>query len=96
MENANFIIEIMDKIELILGIVFLAVALFIWCMVSKDRYGKKGIIYPILFLAFIIFAFAGVLMVCENNIVLGVGLLVPYTVLVVYFADKLFGDNKNN
>ncbi len=92
MNKSDFIIEIMDKTELALGIAFLAVALFVWCMVSKDRYGKKGIIYPILFIAFIIGAFAGVLMVCEKNIVIGITLLVPYTALVVYFADKLFGD----
>ena len=92
MNKSDFIIEIIDKAELTLGIAFLAVALFVWCMVSKDRYGKKGIIYPILFVAFIILAFAGVLIVCERNIVLGVALLVPYTALVVYFADKLFGD----
>ena len=92
MEKSDFIFEILDKIELTLGIVFLAVALFIWCMVSKDKYGKKGILYPILFLAFIIGVFAGILLVCENNIVLGVSLLVPYSALVVYFADKLFGD----
>ena len=95
MNKSNFIIEIMDKTELALGIAFLAVSLFVWCMVSKDRYGKKGIIYSILFVAFIILAFAGVLMVCERNIVLGVALLVPYTALVVYFADKLFGDRKD-
>lgn len=95
MDKSNFIIEIMDKIEWILGIVFLAVALFIWCMVSKDRYGKKGIIYPVLFLAFIILAFAGVLIVCEKNIVFGVALLVPYTAMVVYFADKIFGDKQD-
>ena len=87
-------IEIIDKIEWTLGIMFLAVSLFVWCMVSKDRYGKKGIIYPILFLAFIILAFAGVLIICERNIVFGVALLIPYTALVVYFADKLFGDKK--
>ena len=92
MEKLDFIFEILDKIELTLGIVFLAVALFIWCMVSKDKYGKKGILYPILFLAFIIGVFAGILLVCENNIVLGVSLFVPYSALVVYFADKLFGD----
>lgn len=94
MEKSNFIIEIIDKIEWTMGIAFLAVALFIWCMVSKDRYGKKGIIYPILFLAFIIFAFAGVLAVCKANIVCGTALLFPYTALVVYFADKLFSDKK--
>jgi len=77
---------------LTLGIAFLAVALFIWCMVSKDRYGKKGIIYPILFLLFIIFAFAGILSVYEKDIVCGIVLLVPYTVIVVYFADKIFGE----
>ena len=92
MEKSDFIFEILDKLELTLGIVFLAVTLFIWCMVSKDKYGKKGIIYPILFLGFIILAFAGVLIVCENNIILGVSLLVPYSALVVYFANKLFGD----
>ena len=95
MEKSNFIIEIIDKIEWTMGIAFLAVALFIWCMVSKDRYGKKGIIYPILFLIFIILAFAGVLIVCEKNIVFGIALIVPYTILVVYFADKLFGDKKD-
>ena len=95
MEKSDFIFEILDKIELTLGIVFLAVALFIWCMVSKDRYGKKGFIYPILFLAFIILAFAGVLAVCKANIVYGTALLFPYTALVVYFADKLFGDRKD-
>ncbi len=94
MNKSDFIFEILDKLELTLGIVFLAVALFIWCMVSKDRYGKKGILYPILFLAFIIGVFAGILLVCEKNIVFGIALLVPYTALVVYFADKLFG-NKN-
>lgn len=92
MNKSDIVFEILDKLELTLGIAFLAVALFVWCMVSKDRYGKKGIIYPILFVAFIILAFAGVLIVCERNIVLGVALLVPYTALVVYFADKLFGD----
>ena len=92
MEKSDFIFEILDKLELILGIAFLAVALFIWCMVSKDKYGKKGIIYPILFVAFIIFAFAGILKVCEINIVYGVVLLVPYTIIVVYFADKIFGE----
>jgi len=61
----------------------------------KDKYGKKGILYPILFLAFIIGVFAGILPVCEKNIVFGIALLVPYTALVVYFADKLFGDKKN-
>ena len=71
---------------------FLSVALCIWCMYSKDRYGKKGILYPILFLAFVIGAFAGILSVCEQNIVWGIVLLVPYTVIVVYFADKIFGD----
>ncbi len=95
MEKSDFIFEILDKLELTLGIMFLAVALFIWCMVSKDRYGKKGIIYPVLFLAFIILAFAGILIVCKLNIVWGVVLLIPYTALVVYFADKLFGDKKN-
>ncbi len=92
MNNFDFILEILDKLELTLGIAFLAVALFIWCMVSKDKYGKKGIIYPILFVAFIIFAFAGILKVCEINIVYGVVLLVPYTIIVVYFADKIFGE----
>ncbi len=92
MNKSDFIIEIMDKTELALGIAFLAVSLFVWCMVSKDRYGKKGIIYPILFIAFIIGAFAGILTVCEINIVWGLVLLIPYTALVVYFADKLFGD----
>ena len=95
MDTSNFMIEIMDKIELTLGIMFLAVSLFVWCMVSKDRYGKKGIIYPILFLVFIILAFAGVLIVCEKNIVFGVTLLVPYTAMVVYFADKIFGDKQD-
>ena len=94
MEKSNFIIEIIDKIEWTMGIAFLAIALFIWCMYSKDKYGKKGIIYPILLFAFIIFAFAGVLLVCETNIILGVILLIPYVLLVVYFADKLFGDKK--
>ena len=92
MNNFDFILEILDKLELTLGIAFLAVAIFIWCMVSKDKYGKKGIIYPILFVAFIIFAFAGILKVCEINIVCGVVLLVPYTIIVVYFADKIFGE----
>ena len=92
MNKSDIVFEILDKLELILGIAFLAVALFIWCMVSKDRYGKKGIIYPILFLGFIILAFAGVLIACEKNIILGVSLLVPYSALVVYFANKLFGD----
>ncbi len=94
MEQHSLVFEIMDKVELTLGVMFLAVALFILCMVSKDRYGKKGIVYPILFLAFIIFAFAGVLYICELNIVCGTALLFPYTALVVYFADKLFGDKK--
>ena len=92
MEKSDFIFEVLDKIEITLGIMFFAVALFIWCMVSKDRYGKKGIIYLILFLAFIIGVFAGVLIVCERDIILGIVLLIPYTALVVYFADKLFGD----
>lgn len=95
MNKSDFIIEIIDKAELTLGIAFLAVTLFIWCMVSKDRYGKKGIIYPILFVGFIIFAFAGILTVCEINIVWGLVLLIPYTALVVYFADKIFGDKKD-
>ena len=94
MEKSDLIFEILEKTEFTLGIMFLVVALFIWCMVSKDKYGKKGILYPILFLAFIIGVFAGILLVCENNIVLGVSLLVPYSALVVYFADKLFKDKK--
>ena len=95
MEKSDLIFEILEKTEFTLGIMFLVVALFIWCLVSKDRYGKKGFIYPILFLAFIILAFAGVLAVCKANIVYGTALLFPYTALVVYFADKLFGDRKN-
>jgi len=85
------IFEILDKIELLFGILFLVVSLFIWCMASKYRYGKRGIFYPILFLVFIIFAFVFVLHVCENNIIFGVVLLILYTALVVFFADKLFG-----
>ena len=92
MEKSDLVFEILDKLELTLGIAFLAVALFIWCMSSKYRYGTKGFFYTILFLAFVIGAFAGVLLVCEKNIVFGVALLVPYTALVVYFADKIFGD----
>lgn len=95
MNKSDIVFEVLDKLELTLGIAFLAVTLFIWCMFSKDRYGKKGILYPILFIAFIIGAFAGVLMICEKNIVIGITLSVPYTALVVYFADKLFGDKKN-
>ncbi len=91
MEKSDLIFEILEKTEFTLGIMFLVVAMFIWCLVSKDRYGKKGFIYPILFLAFIILAFAGLLIVCEKNIVFGCILLIPYTVMVVYFADKIFG-----
>ena len=87
----NLIFEILDKLELILGVLFLLVFLYIWSMTSKERYGKKGIFYPILFLVFIIFAFVFVLNICESNMVLGVVLLIPYAALVVFFADKLFG-----
>ena len=95
MNKSDFIFEILDKLELTLGIAFLVVALFIWCVASKDRYGKKGIIYPILFLLFIILAFAGILSICEKDIVCGIVLFVPYTIIVVYFADKIFGEKNN-
>mgnify|MGYP003571395268 CR=1 FL=1 len=36
MNKSDIVFEILDKLELTLGIVFLAVALFIWCMVKRQ------------------------------------------------------------
>ena len=50
MEKSDLVFEILDKLELTLGIAFLAVALFIWCMSSKYRTRHWLFILPIKFL----------------------------------------------